>query len=231
MKKAIVIIIIFTISLSSIGQTYYQPGISGVYLQQIGIAGFKISNDFTISNNANNFEFGLDFILGKGNKNIDFEKYDRYNFEYTGYAPDFPGILGGPAFLVDLPKEVLPKTSSTKQFCLKVGYLRSFNLLKTKIKIGGGFYGAYVDSHYFLGTYEDVSIYFPAFYYLPTKQYDVAFFVSLRYINFGLYTKAEFEIFQNKKQPMNIELQYYWGDYHSGLWSLGVNVPFTLNKE
>jgi hypothetical protein len=26
-------------------------------------------------------------------------------------------------------------------------------------------------------------------------------------------------------------LQYYWGDYHSGLWSLGVNVPFTLNKE
>ena len=93
--------------------------------------------------------------------------------------------------------------------------------------MGGGFYGAYIDSHYFLGTFEDVPIYFPALY--DGKNYDVAFFVSLRYIILGFYTKAEFELFPNKKQPVNIDVQYYWGQYHSGLWSLGVSVPFKLD--
>jgi hypothetical protein len=230
MKKTVFTLTFFLFIIRiSFSQSYFKPGFSGVYLQQIGIFGFKISQDFTIKNKNNCFDFGVDFILGKGNKNIDFKKYDNYSFEYTNYSPLLPGLFGIPAVQIDMPTGVLPKTSSSKIFSIKAGYLRSFKVFRRNFKLGGGFYAAYVDSHYFIGTYEDESVIY-SFYNQPLY-FDVAFFVSLRYINFGFYTKAEFEIFQNKKQPMNIELQYYWGDYHSGLWSLGVNVPFSLNKE
>jgi len=227
MKRIIIISSFLLFSYSIFGQLFLNPELSVVYLQQNGICGPKISNNFIIKKENKYFEIGLDFIKARGNKNIDLNKYSRYTFEYIGYAPPFNIPLSGPSFWGSFPIGLKPLTSTTRQYNIKVGFFKIFNFNKSSLNIGGGLYGSYVDTYYFIGTYGNTSISFP--YFANSELFDLVYPVSLRYINLGFYTGFSYKFLPEKKYPLILNFQYYYGRYHSGFWSLGVSVPLKFN--
>ncbi len=227
MKYGILLVVFLAFAGNSLfGQQYFNAGISGVFFEQPKLFGFQISNAIELKKNLHSFEFGLNFAHSYGNKNIDFEKYDKYNIEHDDYSTDYP-LFPWKGSQLDLSVRGKDHTSSASQFTFSVGYKHSFTINKFKFNLGGGLYTSYVSTFYYIGTFEDVTI---DMWGVKGDGYDIAFFVSLRYINIGVLANMEFELFKINKQPVYMELSYYYGNNQTGLISLGIAVPFELKK-
>lgn len=216
-----------------------QPGIAYTWIPNLCISGCKISNHFIMPTGRISIDIGIDFIIGRGNPNLDYSEKMSYNLglanyhDFYAYGIYYGGQSGGYQY------NTKPITTSTTQINASCGISRSINIGSSDFTIALGGYLSRTSSHFLIGPFNDADVdfylvtndgnYTPVLLVDSTK-WDVMFPVNLRYMNIGAYVGAEYLLMQEKRVPIGIELKYFAGLKGKNLATLGINFHLPCAK-
>jgi hypothetical protein len=213
-----------------------EPGIAYAWISSVGISGYKLSNSFSIPKKEFSIDFGVEFILGRGNPNIEYTKDMKYNMELHNYH--VPYVAGGywHSIDTDVPANLKPSTTSFSQFNLNCGLRREvvFNDYTFIFKIGGSL--STTRTHFLIGPFRDADVIWTLTdingneVVVDSTKWDVMFPVNLRYINAGMYAGAEWLLFKDKATPVGVELKYYAGLKKKHIVTFGVNFHLPVKR-
>jgi hypothetical protein len=234
MKTIFISIFSILISIACFANTdssnfYFRPSINYTYRQQSELSGINFTNKFEFHKNAHSINFGFNFSKAWGNRGIVLSDYDSLSFLHNSNEIDIP-IFYGLKRLAQTPFHMESPIAKSFSMGVEINYAYNLPFDRVSIEISCGLYGSYVSSIYMLGIYEDceTEFYLSDYYIYGGKgNFDIAFPVYLRYINVGFTTGLTLTPFPDMKNPIGINLQYYYGRYQSGSFNAGVSLKIN----
>ncbi len=195
------------------------------YLQHSKLDGIYVNTGALIGKSNHQFEINFEVGFAEGNRNIDIKNSSGniYNFEYKDYFPPYQ-TFPARSFLFDYAINLNPKTSTTIQTAVKLGYSYQKMIKKDRLQIGGGIYGTYVNKTYLVAVIYDIAF---EFYGDPWIG-DWAIPYHVRYLDIGPYVSVSYQTFQQWKTPLGFRLAWNHGFDQNGWFTAGVEVGFRL---
>jgi hypothetical protein len=203
-----------------------KSGIAYARIPDLQINGLKFGNQFSLPISVINLDFGIDFILGRGNPNVVFSDSMNYNILVNKVRSEDWYVRG-----------LVPWTTSLVQFQASMGISKHLYVGSSFGSLGMGAYLSRSSSHFLVGPYNESDVFWAgyrpsdgSFVIFDSEKRDIFFPVNIRYFNLGLYFGGEWVFFKDMATPVGVDFKYYAGYTKKRIITFGLNIRLPVKS-